>query len=178
VRKKKVDDVSRACQKIATVLSPSVAEPRSLYALVSHLYLTELPDVSMPYSDMWQDCQSTLQHTRPELSMGPFCVTRPNPTQPNPWVNPTHGQLCTRPCYAKSSYRSVNPQSLHGNVKQVDHVPNGPTNSAAITTMLALRLHEGKLLVAVTRERRYSPSRLGRVDEQSSSATQHRRRDS
>ena len=26
---------------------------------------------------------------RPELSMGPFYVTRPNPTQPNP----THGQL-------------------------------------------------------------------------------------
>jgi len=35
------------------------------------------------------------------------------------------------------------PQTLHGNVHQVDHVPNG-----------------GKLLVAVTRERRYGPSRL------------------
>jgi len=39
-----------------------------------------------------------------------------------------------RPCYAKSSYRLVDPQTLHGNVYQVDHVPNGPTNSAAITT--------------------------------------------
>jgi len=36
----------------------------------------------------------------PELSIGPFCVTRCNPThqlidptQPNPWVNPAHGQL-------------------------------------------------------------------------------------
>jgi len=52
------------------------------------------------------------------------------------------------------------PQTLHGNVHQVDHVPNGPTNSAAITTMFPLRLCEGKLLVAVTRERRYGPSRL------------------
>ena len=32
------------------------------------------------------------------------------------------------------------PETVHGNVHQVDHVPNGPTNSAAITTMLALRL--------------------------------------
>ena len=66
----------------------------------------------------------------------------------------------TRPCYAKSSYRSVDPQTLHGNVHQVDHVPNGPTNSAAIPTMFPLRLCVGKLLVAVTRERRYRPSRL------------------
>jgi len=64
-----------------------------------------------------------------------------------------------RPCYAKSSYRSVDPQTLHGNVHQVDHVPNGPTNSAAITTVFPLRLCGGKLLVAVTRERRYGPSR-------------------
>ena len=48
------------------------------------------------------------------------------------------------------------PQTLHGNVHQVDHVPNGPTNSAAITTMFALRLRGGKPLVAVTRERRYT----------------------
>ena len=51
----------------------------------------------------------------------------------------------TRPCYAKSSYRSVDPQTLHGNVHQVDHVPNGLTNSAAITTMFPLRLCGGKL---------------------------------
>ena len=61
--------------------------------------------------------------------------------------------------YAKSSYRSVDLQTLHGNVHQVDHVPNGPTNFAAIT-MFPLRLCGGKLLVAVTRERRYGPSRL------------------
>jgi len=53
----------------------------------------------------------------------------------------------TRPCYAKSSYRSVDPQTLHGNVHQVDHVPNGPTNFAAITAMFPLRLCGGKLLV-------------------------------
>ena len=52
------------------------------------------------------------------------------------------------------------PQTLHGNVHQVDHVPDGPTNSAAITTMFPLRLCGGKLLVAVTRQRRYGPSRL------------------
>ena len=40
--------------------------------------------------------------------------------------------------YAKSSYRSVDPQTLHGNVHQVDYVPNGPTNSAAITTTFQL----------------------------------------
>ena len=51
-------------------------------------------------------------------------------------------------------------QTLHGNVHQVDHVPNGPTNAAAITTMFPLRLCGGKLLVAVTRERRYGPSHL------------------
>jgi len=100
----------------------------SLYALVLHLCLTGLPEVAMPYSDMWQDCRITFQHTPP--------------------------------CYAKSSYRSVDLQTLHGNVHQVDHVPNGPTNSAAITTMFPLRLCRGKLLVAVTRERRYGPSRL------------------
>jgi len=77
---------------------------------------------------MWQECQITLQHTRP--------------------------------CYAKSSYRSVDPQALHGNVHQADHVPNGPTNSAATTTMFQLRLCGGKPLVAVTRDRRYGPSRL------------------
>jgi len=66
----------------------------------------------------------------------------------------------TRPCYAKSSYRSVDPQTPHGNVHQADHVPNGPTNSAATTPMFPLRLCGGKPLVAVTRERRYGPSRL------------------
>jgi len=82
----------------------------------------------MPSSDMWQECQITLQHTRP--------------------------------CYAKSSYRSVDPQTLHGNVHQVDHVPYGPTNSAATTTMFPLRLCGGKPSVVVTRERRYGPSRI------------------
>ena len=101
---------------------------RSLYALVSRLCLTGLPEVAMPYSDMWQDCQITFRHTRPR--------------------------------YAKSSYRSVDPSTLHGNVHQVDHVPYVPTNSAAITTAFPLRLCGGKSLVAVTRERRYSPSRL------------------
>jgi len=47
-----------------------------------------------------------------------------------------------------------------GNVHQVDHVPNGPSNSAARTTMLPLRLCGGKLLVTITGERRYDPSRL------------------
>jgi len=65
----------------------------------------------------------------------------------------------TRPCYAKSSYRSVDPQTLYGNVHQADHVPNGPTNYV-VTTMFPLRLCGGKPPVAVTRERRYGPSRL------------------
>jgi len=52
------------------------------------------------------------------------------------------------------------PQTLHGNVHQVDHIPNGPTNSAVTTTIFQLRLCGGKPSVAVTRERRYGPSRL------------------
>jgi len=92
---------------------------RSLYALVSHLCLTGLPEVAMPSSDMWQECQVTLQHTRP--------------------------------CYAKSSYRSVDSQTLHGNVHQVDHVPNGLSNSASTTTF-PLRLCGGKPLVEVNDE--------------------------
>jgi len=52
------------------------------------------------------------------------------------------------------------PQTLHGNVRQVDPIPNGPTNSATITTMFQLRLCGGKPLVAVTREWRYGPSQL------------------
>jgi len=42
----------------------------------------------------------------------------------------------------------------------VTHVPNGPTNSTTTTTMFPLRRCGGKPLVAVTRERRYGPSRL------------------
>jgi len=78
-------------------------------------------------------------------------------------VRPWCGQITlqhTWPCYAKSSYRSVDPQTLHGNVPQVDHLPNGPTYSTAITTMFPLRLCGGKPLVVVTRERCYGPSRL------------------
>ena len=82
----------------------------SLYAPVSHLCLTGLPEVAMPHSDMRQDCRITFPHTRP--------------------------------CYAKSSYRSVDPQTVRGNVHQVDHVPNGPSNSTAITTVFPLRLCE------------------------------------
>ena len=62
------------------------------------------------------------------------------------------------------------PTSLHGYehvAKQFIHVfysfstcTPTPTNSAAITTMFPLRLCGGKPLVAVTRERRYGPSRL------------------
>ena len=46
------------------------------------------------------DRQIALSLNAPELSMGPFSMTRSNPThqltdptQPNPWVNPTRGQL-------------------------------------------------------------------------------------
>jgi len=72
----------------------------------------------------------------------------------------THATLCSqfRQQSSKSSYRSVDPQTLRGNVHQVDHVPNGPINSAAITTMFPLRLCGGEPLVAVTRERRYGPT--------------------
>jgi len=65
----------------------------------------------------------------------------------------------TRPCYAKSSYRWVDSQTLHGNIHQADHVPNGPANSV-VTTMFPLRLCGGKPSVAITQERRYGPSQL------------------
>ena len=82
----------------------------SLYAPVSHLCLTGLPEVAMPHSDMRQDCRITFPYTRP--------------------------------CYAKSSYRSVDPQTVRGNVHQVDHVPSGPTKSAAIKLVLDLSTRE------------------------------------
>jgi len=71
---------------------------------------------------------------------------------------------------AKSSYRSVDPQTLHGNVHQVDPIPNGPANSSTITTMFPLWLRGGKPLVAVTRERRYGPSRLRVNDDDDNNA--------
>jgi len=74
----------------------------------------------------------------------------------------------TRPCYAKSSYRSVDPQTLYGNVHQAEHVPNGPTNSV-VTTMFPLRLCGGKPSVAVTREQRYGSSRLRVNDDDANS---------
>ena len=118
-----------ASQNAVLSPQPTASKHWSSFLILTTLCLTGLPEVAMPYSDMWQDCQITFPHTRP--------------------------------CYAKSSYRSVDPQTLHGNVDQVDHVPNGPTNSAAITTMFPLRLCGGKLLVAaVTRKRRCGLSRL------------------
>ena len=68
--------------------------------------------------------------------------------------------LHTRPCYAMSSSQSDDCQIPHGNVCQVDLVQNGPIGSAEIIIMFPLRLCGGKLLVEVTRERRYSPSQL------------------
>jgi len=92
---------------------------RSLHALVSHLCLTGLPEVAMPYSDMWH----------------------------------------TRPCYAKLSYRSVDPQNLHGNVHQVDHVPNRPTdqlhrdnNSVPVATLWRQAIGRGHSRVTLRSE--------------------------
>jgi len=33
--------------------------------------------------------------------------SRPNPNQPNPWVNPTHGQLCVLHIKKVNIYRTV-----------------------------------------------------------------------
>jgi len=64
---------------------------RSLYALISHLCLTGLPEVAMPYSDMWQDCQITPPHQamlrQVELSVG-----RP----PDPIWKRSPGWPCTK----------------------------------------------------------------------------------
>ena len=68
----------------------------------------------------------------------------------------------TRPCHAKSSYRLVDPRPY---METSTRLTTYPTNSAAITTMFPLRLCGGKLLVAVTRERRYGPSRLRANDD-------------
>jgi len=78
--------------------------------------LTELPEVALPASDMWQDCQITLQHTRP--------------------------------CYAKSSYRSVNPRqqrshcdSVEANhwLRSLESDATVPADYALTTTMRSLR---------------------------------------
>ena len=55
------------------------------------------------------------------------------------------------------------PQTLQGNVHQVDRVPNGLTNSAAITTMFPLRLCGGKLLATSEAELQELMDRLDRV---------------
>jgi len=58
----------------------------------------------------------------------------------------------------ESSYRSVDSQTLDGNVHQVDHVPKRNDQHHCDCV-------EAKLLVAVTRERRYGPSRLRVIDD-------------
>jgi len=57
---------------------------------------TEGTATAITANHYWYYCRLSVA----ELSMGPFCVTLSNPThpltdptQPNPWVNPTHGQL-------------------------------------------------------------------------------------
>jgi len=60
---------------------------RSLYALVSHLCLTGLSEVAMPYSDMWQDCQTTLQHTRPCYTKSSYWLLVGRPPDPS-WKRP------------------------------------------------------------------------------------------
>ena len=94
---------------------------RSLYALVSHLCLTGLPKVAMPHSDMWQDCQITFPHTRPNRAIG-----RPTP-------DPTWKRPPGRP-----------------RTKWTDQLRRD-NNNVPIATLWRQ---------AVTRERRYGPSRL------------------
>ena len=72
--------------------------------------------------------------------------------------DPTQGRS-RRSGHGLTTFQKPTTTLLHGNGHPVDHVPNGPTNSAAITTMFPLRLRGGKQLVTVTRERRYGPSR-------------------
>jgi len=65
---------------------------KSLHALVLHLYLTELCEVGMPYSDMWQDCQITFLHTRPCCTQVKLSVSwLPDPT----WKHPP-GRPCAK----------------------------------------------------------------------------------
>jgi len=72
----------------------------------------------------------------------------------------------TRPCYAKSSYRSVDPRPYtwkrppgRPRTKWTDQLRRDNNN------MFPLRLCGGKPLVAVPPERRYGPSRLGVNDD-------------
>jgi len=41
--------------------------------------LTGLPEVAMPYSDMWQDCQITFPHTRPGYAKSNYRSVDPKP---------------------------------------------------------------------------------------------------
>jgi len=68
--------------------------------------------------------------------MGPFCVTRSNPThqltdptQPNPWVNPIHGQVNSHSSRAALSV----PTRLAGDRarSQLDPQPPNPAAAAA-----------------------------------------------
>ena len=59
---------------------------KSFHALVSHLCLIGLREVGMPYSDMWQDCQTTFPHNRhyakPSRAFGKLDF--PDPTSKRP----------------------------------------------------------------------------------------------
>jgi len=89
--------------------------------------------------------------------MGPFCVTRSNPihqltdpTQPNPWVNPTHGQLCGQ-VYSHSSRAALNvPTRLAGDRArwQLDPQPPHPAAAAASRKNNGAPPNQPKLLAA------------------------------
>jgi len=52
------------CSVIVIVVVVAVGAAAAAAAAAVHLCLTGLPEVAMPYSDMWQDCQITFPHTR------------------------------------------------------------------------------------------------------------------
>jgi len=65
----------------------------------------------------------------------------------------------TRPCYAKSSSQAAELRTQLGSVRPVVRVASGPISCAATTTFP--QRHSGdKLSVEVTRQRRYSHSKL------------------
>jgi len=68
-----------------------LAVKSNLIAWCNQSYLTCFKCINIILSNVWYFCYSGHNSTQPTKNSK--ILTQPDPTQPNPWVNPTHGQL-------------------------------------------------------------------------------------
>jgi hypothetical protein len=72
-----------------------------------------------------------------ELSMGPFSLTRPDPTRPDPWVDPTHGQL-----WSTHRLPATNAERTIMSISSFHHVKQGYFETST-TTLDPMSFHTG-----------------------------------